>query len=670
LVLVALVLLVYLPALRGGVIWDDNAYVTDNRALRSLEGLRKIWLKLGTTPQYYPMVFTSFWLEYHLWRLQPFGYHLVNVLLHAVNAVLLWRVLRRLEIPGSWWAAAIFALHPVMVESVAWITERKNVLSCLFYLLAAQAYFRFRPLWDGKEVKARDWRFYPLVLVLFLCGLLSKTVTSSLPAALALLVWWKNGKIERRDAVALAPLFVLGAALGSMTAWLEKYHVHASGTEWALSFAQRCLLAARVLWFYAGKLFWPDKLTFIYPRWEIDVGAAWSYLFPAGALAVLMALWLLRLRIGRGPLVAVLFFAGTLAPALGFIDVFPFRYSYVADHFQYLASVGLIALAVGTGAAMACRAGPRGRHLGTLAAAGVLLTLGVLTWRQAHIYQNLETLWRDTLAKNPDAWIAHNNLGSALARAGNLEEAMAHYEEALRMRPDDAETHYNVGLTLAQLGQMQEAIAQYEQALQIKPDYAEAHNNLGNALLQAGQFEQAAGHFEQALQIRPDYAQAHYNLGLALVRLGRELEAIPHWEQAVRLRPDFFEAHGNLGLALAHAGRVREAIGQYEEAVRLKPDSARVADNLARLLATAEPAEGGDPVRAAGFAQRVCELSDYQVANYVDTLAIACAAAGRFDEAIAAAQKAIELARMTGQTQLEDQIQTRLELYRRGRGYR
>ncbi len=669
-VLVVLVLAAYLPALRCGFIWDDNAYVTENRALRSPEGLGKIWLKPRTTPQYYPMVFTSFWVEYHLWRLQPVGYHLVNVLLHAVNAVLLWRLLRRLEVAGAWWAAAMFALHPVMVESVAWVTERKNVLSCLFYLLAVLAYFRFRPLTDGKAVKARDWRFYPLVLVLFLCALLSKTVTCSLPAALVLLVWWKNGRVEKRDAVALAPLFVLGAALGFVTVWLEKYHVRASGTEWALSFAQRCLLAGRVLWFYAGKLFWPDQLTFIYPRWEIDAGAAWPYLFPLGALAVLITLWLLRSRMGKGPLVAVLFFTGTLAPALGFLDVFPFRYSYVADHFQYLASIGLIALAVGAGAAIARWAGPRGRRLGTLTAAAVLLMLGVSTGRQTHIYENLETLWRDTLAKNPSAWIAHNNLGSALERAGHLEEAMAHYELALRIKPDQAEAHYNLGLALAQEGRTRDAIAQYEQALQIKPDDAETHNNLGNALLQVGDFDQAAGHFETALRIKPDYAAAHYNLGLALVQLGRELEAIPHWEQAVRLKPDFAEAHSNLGLALAHAGRVQEAISHHEEAVRLKPDSARAENNLARLLATLEPAEGGNPVRAVGLAQRACELTDNQVATYVDTLAIAYAAAGRFDEAVATAQSAIELARTAGQAQLVGEIESRLELYRSGRAYR
>ena len=396
---------------RAGFIWDDDSYVTNNTPLRTVDGLRGIWGKPGTTIQYYPLVFTSFWVEYQVWKLQPLGYHLVNVLLHALNAVLLWRVLRRLEIPGAWWAAAIFALHPVGVESVAWITERKNVLSGLFYLLAVLAYLRFRPLTAGEPARAPDWRLYWLALGLFVCALFSKTVTCSLPAVLLLLVWWKNGRVERRDVLALAPLFVLGAASGFMTTWMEKHSVGASGAEWALSFVQRCLVAGRALWFYTGKLFWPRHLTFIYPRWEIDASVAWQYLFPVAALVVLIALWLLRSRIGRGPLVAVLFFAGTLVPALGFFDVFPFRYSYVADHFQYLACIGLISLAVSMGTAICRRAGTWGRTLGMVAAAIVMLILGVSTWRQARIYQDLTTLWRDTLMKNPQCWMAHANLG-------------------------------------------------------------------------------------------------------------------------------------------------------------------------------------------------------------------------------------------------------------------
>ena len=532
--IILLTLVAYLPALRVGFIWDDDSYVTDNPTLRSLGGLESIWFKPGATYQYYPLVFTSFWVEQHLWGLQPFGYHLVNVLLHAANAVLLWRVLRRLKIAGAWWIAAIFALHPVAVESVAWVTERKNTLSGLFYLLAALAWLRFRPLTAGERPHAPDWRFYWLALGLFVCALSSKTVTCSLPAVLVLLIWWKTGRLEKRDSLALAPWFVLGAASGFMTRSMEQRLV-AGGAEWGLSFVQRCLLAGRALWFYAGKLCWPCHLTFIYPRWEIDAGTAWQYSFPLAALVVLVALWFLRARIGRGPLVAVLFFGVTLAPALGFINVYPSRYSYVADHFQYLACIGLIALAVGASAAIFQQGGRRGRELGTLAAAIVLLLLGTATWGQAHAYYDLETLWRDTLAKNPDAWLAQNNLGTVLRQAGKPEEAIGHFRQAARLKPDLAEAHYNLGVTLAQLDRTQEAIEHYGRALQIKPDFAEAHYNLGVALAESGRVAEAMDHWEQALRLKPDYAEAHFNLGLILTAQGRTTEASEHYRKALDL---------------------------------------------------------------------------------------------------------------------------------------
>lgn len=699
-----LTVLAYQPVWHAGFIWDDDRYVSNNPALRSVDGLQGIWVKPGTTVQYYPLVFTSFWVEYHLWGLQPLGYHLVNVLLHALNAILLWRVLRRLEIPGAWLAAAIFALHPVNVESVAWITERKNTLSGLFYLLAALAWLRFRPLTAGEATRAPDWRYYPLVLVLFLCALFSKTVTCSLPAVFLLLVWWKNDRVERRDVLALAPLFVLGIASGFMTTWMEKHSVGASGADWELSFVQRCLLAGRALWFYASKLIWPHDLTFIYPRWRVDAGVWWQYAFPLAALTVVVALWKTRSRIGRGPLVAVLCFAVTLAPALGFFDVFPFLYSYVADHFQYLACIGLIALTANAGAAMYQRAGQRGRGLGALAIALVLVLLAISTWKQAHIYQDQETLWRDTLAKNPAAWMAHNNLsdilvqqgkieeaiwhleqalrlkpgdaithnnlGLALAQAGTVGEAISHYEQALRIQPDYAAAHSNLGLALARVGKTKEAMVHYEQALRIQPDLADAHCNLGIALAQAGRVEEAIGHYEQALRIQPDSVEAHYNLGNALTRSGRIPEAIEHLERALRLKPDYASAHYNLGNALVRLGRLQEAMGHWEQALRSKPDYAEVENNLAWLLATLPTADGGDPVRAVTLGERACKLTNNRVAEYLDTMAVAYAAAGRFDDAIATAQKGLDLAHAANQPQLVQGIATRLEMYRRGHAYR
>jgi Tfp pilus assembly protein PilF len=551
LALMLITFVAYTPVYHAGFVWDDNAHVTKNMTLHSVDGLRRIWVEPQASPQYYPLELTSHWMEYHLWRLNPLGYHLVNVLLHALNAVLLWLVLQQLQIPGAWLAAAVFAVHPVEVESVAWITERKNVLSGAFYLLALLAYFRCRPLTGDGNTDSSDWQFYPLVVLLFLCALLSKTVTCSLPAVLVLLTWWKTGRVEKRDVWTLTPLFVLGAGLGLATVWLEKHHVGAEGADWSLSILQRCLLAGRALWFYAGKLIWPHRFAFIYSRWEIDASVWWQYLFGFAAVVVVVALWMLRRRIGRGPLVAALVFGGTLLPALGFFDVFPFRYSYVADHFQYLAGIALIVLVATAGARFCARTGQPGTIVATVGVPILILMLGTLTWKQAGAYRDSEMLWRDTLTKNPDCWLAHNNLGVVLREQGRLQAAIQQYEQALRLKPDSAEAHNNLGTALRQVGKLPEAIGQYEQALRLKPDFAMAHYNLGNALLQAGKPGEAIGQYEQALRLRPDYAEAHLNLGGVLLQLGRSQEAIGHFEQALRIQPDFAAAKTDLANALA-----------------------------------------------------------------------------------------------------------------------
>ena len=632
--IVLLTLVAYLPAMRGGFIWNDDSYVTGNQMLRSLAGLGKIWTRPGATEQYYPLVFTSFWAEYHLWKLQPFGYHFVNVLLHVLNAVLLWRVLRGLEIQGAWWIAAIFALHPVQVESVAWITERKNILSGVFYLLAMLAWFRFRPLTASQTAGSQDWRFYPLVILLFLCALLSKTVTLSLPAVIVLLIWWKGNRVERRDVLALVPLFALGTALGFMTMWMEKHHVGA-GRDWILSVVQRCLLAGRALWFYVGKLCWPHPLTFIYPRWVIDARAWWQYLFPMAALVVPITLWLLRRRIGRGPLVATLYFEGTLVPALGFFDVYPFRYSFVADHFQYLACIGPIALVVSAGAMICRRSAGQWDRLVTLAAAAALLMLGVFTWRQGLIYNDPETLWRDTLAKNPDAWMAHNNLGLVLTDQGRVEEAIAEYRASLRIKPDHWGAHYNLANALVAQGKLANAITEYQVVLRAEPNFAPAHDNLGGALAMQGKIAEATAEFVAALRINPDSAEAHNNLGNALLELGK----------------------------------VVEAVAQYREALRLRPDLPPALSKMAWILATDGNANFRNGAEAIQLAERLCVVTGSHRTKALDVLAAAYAEDGRFSDAISVAQKAVESASAAGQQEMAKQIQERLKLYQAGRPF-
>jgi tetratricopeptide (TPR) repeat protein len=578
--LAVMTLVAYRPALDNGFVWDDDDYVIENPTLRSADGLRRIWLDFGATPQYYPLVHSTFWVEYQLWQLDPAGYHLVNVLLHALVAVFLWRVLSLLAVPGAWLAAAIFAVHPVHVESVAWITERKNLLSGVFYLASLLAYLRAAGVGCGASGDRESKRWYALSLLSFACALLSKTVTGSLPAVILLLLWWKRGRIGWPDVRPLAPFFVLSLVFGALTVQLEAQHVGAVGREWDLSFADRCFVAGRALWFYAAKLLWPAQLTFNYPRWQVGVGSWPAVLFPAAALAVVAALWAARRRVGRGPLVAVSIFAGTLFPALGFFDVYPMRYSFVADHFQYLASLGLIGLFAAAAASLAGRVFGGRRAPAAVCAALLLLVLGGLTWRQTQAYRDLETLWRDTLAKNPDSWLAHDNLGVVVQERGELDEAIRHFRRSLEIEPHQHEAYNNLGNAMRTRGELDEAVAQIRRSLEVEPNYVLAHNSLGLALHDRGEYDAAVRSFERALQIRPDLAAAHTNLGITLAAQGRLDAAARHHREALRIDPGLTQAHTNLASVLLERGEIDLAIAHLTRVVELLPESPEAKKQL------------------------------------------------------------------------------------------
>jgi len=586
--IVVLTFTAYIPAMNGGFIWDDDLHVSENECLRSLDGLRRIWFEIGSLPQYYPLTFTSFWMNYQLWGLDTTGYHVVNVLLHAANALLLWVILRRLSVPGAWLAAAVFALHPVHVESAAWMSERKNVLSGFFYLASALVFLRFMGFGCGRRVSSpgapgRLWRYYVLSLVLFLCALLSKTVTASLPAVLLLVMWWKRDKIPVRDVLLLVPFFAAGVALGLLTVFMEVHHVGAEGDVWNYMLVERILIAGRSVWFYAWKLLLPYRLTFSYQRWNIDAGAWWQYLFPLSAAAAVVALWFLRGRLGKGPLIGVLFFLGTLFPALGFFDVYPFKYSFVADHFQYLASIGVITLCVAGATVLYHRVGFT-RRRGNAAAGMILAVLWILVWRQAHVYENIETLWLDTLAKNPNSWMASNNLGIYYYTRGEPARAVSYYEKALRIKPDHFKTHFNMGDVLQMMGRFEDAVAEYREAIRLKPDDVSSHVNLGNALKKMWRLDDAVEEYRKAIEIMPDFPNSYYNLGLAYMERGDNDSAAESFRKAVSLDPDFAEAYNNLGIVYFNMGRLDDSIKSYTEALRLRPDHAKAHYNLGYVL--------------------------------------------------------------------------------------
>ena len=658
--LVAAVLIAYQPVWHAGFIWDDDSYVTRNPTLRDLHGLWRIWFDVTSTPQYYPLVHTSFWLEYHAWGLNPLGFHLVNVFLHALAAILLWRVLVRLQVPGAWIAAAIFAVHPVEVESVAWITERKNVLSAVFYFAAALTYLRFTELRDAKIPGWRQWFSYLSSLALFLCALLSKTVACSLPAALLLVRWWKTGRrLTRRDVLPLLPFFVFGLALGLSTAWLERYHVQAEGAAWSLTFVERLLIAGRALWFYAGKLVWPAKLTFIYPRWDIHAGVWWQWFFPIAVIAVLVVLWRARSRIGRGPLVAVLFFAGTLIPALGFFNVFPFRYSFVADHFQYLASVGLITLgAVGL------------NRLPRFVPGILLVLLAALTWRQVAVYRDLPTLWSDTVDKNPTSWMAQNNFGMVLLQRGKENEAVAHLQKALELDPNQFEVYNNLGYALLEMGRVNESFPHLQKALELEPNRATIHFNLGNALLQSGLVDEAIVQLEKATEIDPTYVPAYSNLGHALLIKGRVDESLASLQKALEIDPNYISAHFNLANTLLQMGRGDEAVSHLQFVLTIDPDDAEAQKNMAWVLATCPEARIRDGAKAVELAERANQLTKGQNPIMVVTLAAAYAEVGRFPDATKTAEEALRLANDSGNVALAEGIRGHIQLYRSGHPFR
>lgn len=614
-ILFLLTLLAYAQALTGSFIWDDSGHVT-RADLRSLDGLFRIWFEPGATQQYYPLLHTGFWIQHALWGDATPGYHLVNVALHAGSACLFAALLRRLSVPGAWLAACLFALHPVSVESVAWISEQKNTLSTLLYLGSALFYLRFD--------ESRRSAHYLAAALLFAAALASKTVTATLPAALLVVLWWRRGSLNRRgDVLPLLPWFALSAAAAATTAWMEHSSIGAQGSAFELGFADRIVLAGRAVWFYAGKLLWPANLSFIYPKWTIDASAAWQWLFPI-ALAGAFALLVRHARRNRAPLAVGLLFVGTLFPALGFVDVYPFLYSYVADHFQYLASLSLFAAAGAGCSLLRERLGTSG---GRALCVALLALLGFLTWKQGAVYKDVYALYEDILAKNPGCWMARNNLGIALLEDGRIEEAAFQLEEAIKVHPEMAEAQNNLGNALTKLKRYDEARLHLERALKIMPRYPEAHNNLGVLALALEKNDEALAHFNAALKLNAKYAVALRNRGYALAKEGRVGEAIPSFEAALRCDPDFTEAHLNLAVALMLTGRFPESAPHFERALALDPDNAQAHNTYGRALA-----EVGRFNEAIVQYDRALRLSpDFEEARV--NLAIALKSTGRDEEA-------------------------------------
>ncbi|RJP77693.1 MAG: tetratricopeptide repeat protein [Desulfobacteraceae bacterium] len=638
-----IVVATHYPAMSGGFVWDDDLHITDNELLRSVDGLRKIWFEPGAWPHYYPLVLTSFWIQYQLWGLDPFGYHLTNIIIHGFSAILLWRILKNLNISGAWIAACIFAVHPVQVESVAWASENKNILSGFFYLssLLFYVHFAFQNA-KGTSVKLFHSRkkaiFYFLSLFFFLLALFAKTVTCSLPAVIVVLLWWKRDRITGKDLYPLLPFFLFGIILGLSTVWTELYNVGSMGkSTWDLSFLDRLLIAGRCLWFYIGKLIFPYDIMFEYPRWNIDTNQWRQFLYPISFCLVLFLLWLYRKKIGKGPLAALLIFSGTLFPAIGFFNLFTMRYSYVADHFQYLACITVITLFSGILVKSITRyAGKHVRIIMMVAFGFFIVLCGYINWHESKKFKNLEALWRDTISKNPDAVMAHNNLGIILKQQGLTNQAIQHFSRTIELRPDWAEPYVNLGSILIRCGRLSEAIQNFTISLKNDPDSVQrfykkgiisksrektgkiidSHIIIAQLYESIGEIENAKQHYTIALQNQsnspeilkymvnlekkmeafrmakneiqkeiesnPNNPYLFYALGETYQKIGQHNEAIFYYNKAIEIKKGFLKALNQLAQIYSRIAKNNEAIMIYKKVVMLKPElSAKIYYNIA-----------------------------------------------------------------------------------------
>jgi len=664
-VLAAVTIFAYRPAWHGGFLWDDDAYIINNELLTAPHGWQRIWFSLDSPSQYFPLTYSTFRIEHALWGLNTTGYHWVNLLFHVGNALLVWAVLARLRVPGSWFAAAIFALHPVQVESVAWITERKNVLMSFFFLLTLVAWIAFV---DNRT--RRQWIFYCLGLFFYLLALSAKATACTLPAALFLILWLQKKPMTVRRLMQIIPFVVLGAGMGLLAIWWERYH---QGTNRAvftfLSPIERMLVASRAVWFYLGKIFWPSNLTFIYPRWNISPADLFDYIWLLAGLAACVAIYFLRRYFGRSVEVAAAFFVATLSPVLGFIMLFTFRYTFVADHYQYLACIGPIALA-SAGIVGLSDKFTQYRTVIVSAALLVVACLGTLTWRQAATYTDIDTLWRTTLARNPECWMAHTNIGLVLFQKGQIDDAISHYRSALQMQPDWWDAEYNLGTALSAKGQVDEAILHCEKAVSMRPTDPDAQVSLANLLLQKGRSDEAIAHYQKAITVRPDDFLARYGLGHALLEKGELDSAIQVCRSALLLRPLDADCHTTLAIALEEKGYPAEAIKHYQKALELAPKSIPTLTNLAWLLATSQDASLRNGLKAVELAKQADRLVGGTNSLVLRTLAAAYAENGEFAIAIRTARSAMQLARMHGEDSLTTDLDQQIALYQLGMPYR
>ena len=552
----------YVPAFSAGLIWDDDFHFASNPEMLGWRGLIEIWTSRAGL--YYPLTLTTFWSVHKIFGFHPLPYHALNVALHAANALLLWHLLARLKIPGAPFAAALFALHPVQVESVAWITELKNTQSGFFFLVSLVCLER-SGLLDRDDFNSH---WFGLAGAAFLLSILSKTSTIVMPPIVFLLLWWR-GRLRLDTLKPVLPLFVLALGAAGWTIWEQRYHSGAVGFEWAQNLPFRVALAGHTFWFYLFKLAWPHPLIFFYPKWALSAGSPAAYIPLAALLGVFGTLWAMRRRWAHAIVLGLLYFGILLFPVMGFFNIYFMRYAFVADHFQYLACIGPFALVAAGLAAL-----PRPARFGI--ALPALALLGALSWRHAHAFRDERSLWADTLAKNPAAWMVHNNLGASLQAEGDLDGALRHYEAAVKFNPDHYEAMNNLANILVRQGRLDEAASNYQRAIELRPDFTAAIVNLGLLQEKRGRTDLALRNYQEAISNNPRLWEAWVKLAALHEKEGRMLDAVQAWKKALEIRQatpqaaaEFFQRHafelttnGQAATAQVYLGEVRKLQGQ------------------------------------------------------------------------------------------------------------
>ncbi len=604
---------VFFPALHGGWIGDDTLYLTQNTLLSDPHRLWKAWFEPGSFIEYYPLQETLQFMEWKLFGTDTLGYHLVNTVLHLIGALLVWRLLARFGLKLAWLGGLIFAVHPMVVDSVTLINEFKNTLSLPPFLLALVAWV------DFEERRAR--KDYYLALGWFLVAMLCKITMAPFPAIILLYAWWKRGRIGPGDLEASLPFWAISAVLG----WLTVHSAVVYGAnnptpppEDVLSPIGRIILTASSLTFYFSRVFLPLDPLSVYPRWPVappPLGLVLAFVVFAGGVG---AVWSKRRSWGRHAVLGLGFFIAMLAPFLGLNWVSYLEYTWVMDHFLYLPIIGPLGLVV---AALGQLHGQLSRPVwlgGGVLVGGAIMALAIESHAYAGMYRDEKTMEEYTLRIFPGAWLARYNLavdlmnegkaneaidlatealtdetkirgahlllGNAYRSLGEIEKAREEFELEVKLEPKMAEGHGNLGNVLLQTGNVPEAIAQYQEAIRLKPSYAPAHYNLANTLLGSGRPDAAIDEYREALRLEPENVEAHLNLGMALNQLGKSGEAVAELKECLELKPDDLEAMVNLGLVLNGAGQVPEALAYYGEALKIEPHNAVIYYNRGNAL--------------------------------------------------------------------------------------